>query len=154
MTLYDATDGQCKGRPLEGVSSVEVEVHPQRWVADVLKGGHVWYRSFAPVTPEIEADLGYGEHRMINALEFSGSTTRGPSNSKVRIMSPGRSSFARIRRGYMRVTRHALWSTPTVALAASRRTGFGRRSNGFLRTVRWLSMRWGTWPRQVAPVRR
>ena len=54
VTLYDATDGQCKGRPLEGVSSVEVEVHPQRWVADVLKGGHVWCRSFALVTPEIE----------------------------------------------------------------------------------------------------
>ena len=58
VTLYNAGDGQREGRPLEGVSSVEVDVQSDWWVATVLEaGGHMPYSSFALVTPEIENNL-------------------------------------------------------------------------------------------------
>jgi hypothetical protein len=78
VTLYDAKDWQLEGRSLEGVLSVEVEVQPEWWVADVLEaGGHMPYSLFALVTPEIEVDLSYGEHRMINAPDLFGIDDQG-----------------------------------------------------------------------------
>jgi hypothetical protein len=61
-------------------------VQPDQWVVNVPQlGGHNPYSSFALVTPEIEADLGYGaadldygtHHRMIDAIDLFGIDDQG-----------------------------------------------------------------------------
>jgi hypothetical protein len=132
VTLYDATDRQCKGRPLEGVSSVEVEVQPERWVADVLKaGGHVWYRSFALVTPEIEADLGYGEHRMINAPEFFGIDDQGA----IKFQGPDHITWAE----FLRAHQAGLYEGDPTRIVVYPYGGLGGLSpDGVWEAVQWL----------------
>jgi hypothetical protein len=132
VTLYDATDGQYEGRPLEGVSSVEVEVQPERWVADVLEaGGHVWYRSFALVSPEIEADLGYGEHRMINAPEFFGIDDQGA----IKFQGPDHITWAE----FLRAHQAGLYEGDPTRIVVYPHGGLGGLSpDGVWEAVQWL----------------
>jgi hypothetical protein len=114
----------------------------------------VWYCSFALVTPEIEADLGYGEHRMINAPEFFGIDDQGA----IKFQGPDHITWAE----FLRAHQVGLYEGDPTRIVVYPYGGLGGLSpdgvweavQWLLRTVRWLSMRWGRWPRQVAPVRR
>jgi hypothetical protein len=132
VTLYDATDLQLEGRSLEGASSVEVDVQPEWWVADVLEaGGHVWYRSFALVTREIEADLSYGEHHMINAPDLFGIDDQGV----IKFQGPDHITWAE----FLRAHQAGLYEGDPTRIVVYPYGGLGGLSpDGVWEAVQWL----------------
>jgi hypothetical protein len=127
VTLYDASNEQRTGMPLAAVPRAEVEVQSDWLVADVLQaGGFGDSNSFALATDQIQADVAAGEDAPSTPASTSlESMSRALSDSQVELALAGLNSFAHVRRGYMRATRHALWSIPTGSPAASRQTDLG-----------------------------
>jgi hypothetical protein len=91
----------------------------------------VFYSSFALVTPEIEADLDYGERRMINAPEFFGIDDQGA----IKFQGPDQITWAE----FLRAHQAGLYEGNPTRIVVYPYGGLGGLSpNGVWEAVQWL----------------